>query len=239
MLPFRKNKPASTGRGSPSASLPTGNNLSGEPAVAPDGHRSLRKQLLEVFTPRSKSKSQASSPLSGTSPVVSVTNLTAHIAFFSAGNIDPLGSSLNDSQTKSSLETFKEVAVDGIIQGLRIAKESADWNPFLKGALGGVVAVVDLVKESQQVSDNWTEMGAVSDHINSLLPVVSNVMEHLQKEFKIIQEMQLHGLIRRGLQATPDAKALLDACKKITEALDDLKLAVMIIIEQDTSLILK
>ncbi|KAG6898185.1 hypothetical protein C0995_009948, partial [Termitomyces sp. Mi166 len=73
---FRKNKPTSTGRGSPSASLPTGKNPSGEPAAAPDGHRSLRKQLLEVFTPRSKSKSPTSSPLPGTSPAVSVTNLT-------------------------------------------------------------------------------------------------------------------------------------------------------------------
>ncbi|KAG6858766.1 hypothetical protein C0995_014054, partial [Termitomyces sp. Mi166 len=52
----------------------------------------------------------------------------------------------------------------------------------------------------------------------------------MQKEFKIIQKMQSHGLIRRGLQATSDAGALIGACKKITEALDDLK---------NTSLILK
>ncbi|KAG6887927.1 hypothetical protein C0995_011538 [Termitomyces sp. Mi166 len=229
---FRKNKPASTGRGSPSASLPTGNNPSGEPAAAPDGRRSLRKQLLEVFTPRSKSKSQTSSPLSGTSPAVSVANLTA----------------------------LEEVAADGLVQALRIAKESADWNPFLKGALGGVVAVVDLVKELQQVSDNWQEMEAVLNRIISLLPIVHDLREHLQvcspdikkemnyiskcadvmqNEFKTIQEMQSHGLIRRGLQATSDARVLLGACKKITEAFDDLKLAVMIIIEQDTHLILK
>ncbi|KAG6863708.1 hypothetical protein C0995_006867, partial [Termitomyces sp. Mi166 len=63
---------------------------------------------------------------------------------------------------------LKEVAADGIVQALTIAKESADWNPFLKGALGGVVAVVNLVK---QIGGNWTEMEAVLDRIDSLLPM--------------------------------------------------------------------
>ncbi|KAG6873124.1 hypothetical protein C0995_002497, partial [Termitomyces sp. Mi166 len=159
--------------------------------------------------------------------------------------------------TKSSLKTLKEVAADGIIQALTIAKESADWNSFLKEAVGGVVAVVNLV---MQVSDNWTEMEAVLNHINTLHSIVyilrEDVQVHsldigrgmdyfdkcafvMQNEFKIIREMQSHGMIRHGLQVTSDAEALLSACKKITQALDYLKLEVMLIIEQDTHLILK
>ncbi|KAG6901684.1 hypothetical protein C0995_009174 [Termitomyces sp. Mi166 len=223
---FKKTKPTSTGYGFSSASLPTGNNSSGEPSAAPDGHRSLRKQLLEVFTPRSKSKLPAnisseclsmentmSSPndpkivtqmqgnqleinhptqsgvetgkASISQPDISSKKNT-HTLSFQQEILITLGSSINDSQTRSSLKILKEVAAGGIIQALTIAKESADWNSFLKEALGGVVAVVNLVK---QVSDNWTEMEAVLDHINTLLSIVYKLREDfvMQNEFKIIQ----------------------------------------------------
>ncbi|KAG5351644.1 hypothetical protein C0989_005458, partial [Termitomyces sp. Mn162] len=41
---------------------------------------------------------------------------------------------------------IKEIASNGLMEGLMIAKESSDWNPILKVVLGGVVAVVSLQK---------------------------------------------------------------------------------------------
>ncbi|KAG5734785.1 hypothetical protein E4T56_gene689 [Termitomyces sp. T112] len=46
----------------------------------------------------------------------------------------------------ASIMTIKEIASNGLMEGLMIAKESSDWNPILKAVLGGVVAVVSLKK---------------------------------------------------------------------------------------------
>ncbi|KAG6904002.1 hypothetical protein DXG01_013428, partial [Tephrocybe rancida] len=49
-------------------------------------------------------------------------------------------------QTVKCPKEGMNVALDGILTALRIAKEASDWNPFLKAALSGIVAVVDLAK---------------------------------------------------------------------------------------------
>ncbi|KAG6912133.1 hypothetical protein DXG01_017124, partial [Tephrocybe rancida] len=50
----------------------------------------------------------------------------------------------NVSQDQSKFKEHMNVALDGLQTALGIAKEASDWNPFLKAALGGVVAVIDL-----------------------------------------------------------------------------------------------
>jgi hypothetical protein len=57
--------------------------------------------------------------------------------------------------------------VDGAIVALKLAKESADWNPIMKAVLGGVSAMVDLCRVSSinhainsslhQTEVHWTQ----------------------------------------------------------------------------------
>lgn len=44
------------------------------------------------------------------------------------------------------ISDIAEISWDGFTEVLKVAKESSDWNPFLKSALGGVTAVIDLGK---------------------------------------------------------------------------------------------
>ncbi|KAG6887882.1 hypothetical protein C0992_010376 [Termitomyces sp. T32_za158] len=134
-----------------------------------------------------------------------------------------------------------EVASDGFMETLIVAKESSDWNPLLKAVLGGLVALVDLGK---QVGSNWKEMDMVLRRMNDLYPVVKKLTEHLHGNLanfgettylircattlkdgcNKILELQSHNLIRRGLQVTSDASTIIDVYKEINTALDDLKL---------------
>lgn len=47
---------------------------------------------------------------------------------------------------KAAAKEYANVEWDGLTETLKIAKEFSDWNPFLKSALGGVTAVIDLGK---------------------------------------------------------------------------------------------
>ncbi|KAG6913232.1 hypothetical protein DXG01_008580 [Tephrocybe rancida] len=48
------------------------------------------------------------------------------------------------SQDQNKFKEGMDVALDGCLTALVIAKEASDWNPFLKAALGGVMAVINL-----------------------------------------------------------------------------------------------
>ncbi|KNZ82041.1 Vegetative incompatibility protein HET-E-1 [Termitomyces sp. J132] len=161
----------------------------------------------------------------------------------------------NDEKIESIMKTIKEVASYGFTQALLIAKESSDWNPFLKAVLGGVVAVVNLKK---QVSKNWSGMDTALKHIGDLDSLVKST-EHLHGRFaelgvaeyfnncvntlqlgcNRILDMQSHGLLRCGLQATSDADTLMDIDNQIMYTIDNFKLALMLINEQNTSMILQ
>ncbi|KAG6825352.1 hypothetical protein H0H87_009729 [Tephrocybe sp. NHM501043] len=134
------------------------------------------------------------------------------------------------------------VALDGLLTALRFAKEASDWNPFLKAALGGIVAVVDL---AQTVSSNSQDMKDILDRIQGLLPILETSAKRLegrkdgfghgslmtfastmQTEVEKIQTMQSHSHFRRVLQGTEDMNTLLGVCKNISEALEQFKVSV-------------
>ncbi|KAG6915272.1 hypothetical protein DXG01_012380, partial [Tephrocybe rancida] len=124
------------------------------------------------------------------------------------------------------------VALDGCLTALRIAKEASDWNPVLKAALGGIT-----------VSDNSQEMKDTLARIQGLLPILETSAKRLegrkdgfgkgnnllafaitmQTELDKIQQMQSHGLFRRVLQGTQYAATLLGVYKNISEALEQFK----------------
>ncbi|KAG6907466.1 hypothetical protein DXG01_008802 [Tephrocybe rancida] len=132
------------------------------------------------------------------------------------------------------------LALDGCLTVLRVAKEASDWNPLLKAALGGVVAVIDLAKT---MSNNSQDMKDTLNHIQGLLPILEtsakrlegrkdgfgkandliNFVITMQTELEKIQQMQLHGLFRCMLQGTRDADTLLGVYKNIGETLEQFK----------------
>ncbi|KAG6823635.1 hypothetical protein H0H87_000614, partial [Tephrocybe sp. NHM501043] len=52
----------------------------------------------------------------------------------------------NVPQAESKFKEGMSVALDGLLTAVRVARQASDWNPFLKAALGGIVAVVDLAQ---------------------------------------------------------------------------------------------
>ncbi|KAG6915168.1 hypothetical protein DXG01_012920 [Tephrocybe rancida] len=151
----------------------------------------------------------------------------------------------NASQDQSRLKEGMNVALDGFLTALGIAKEASDWNPIVKAALGGVVAVIDL---ANTVSSNSQDMKDTLAHIQGLLPILetsakrlesrkggfgkdnilTNFATAMQTELTKIQKMQSHGLFRRVLQGPKDATTLLDVYKNIGEALEQFKILLRI-----------
>ncbi|KAG6914457.1 hypothetical protein DXG01_017166, partial [Tephrocybe rancida] len=158
----------------------------------------------------------------------------------------------NISQDQSKFREGLNVALDGFLTVLGVAKEASDWNPFFKAALGGIVAVIDLAKT---VSSNSQDMKDTLVRIQGFLPILETSAKRLegrkddfgrennlmtfaiimQTELEKIHEMQSHGLFRRVLQGTPDADTLLGVYKNISEALEQFKVAFLVAIEHDTS----
>ncbi|KAG6907489.1 hypothetical protein DXG01_008681 [Tephrocybe rancida] len=146
----------------------------------------------------------------------------------------------NVPQDRSKFKEGVDVALDGFLTALRIARDSSDWNPFLKAALSSVVAVIDLAKA---VSDNSQDMKDTLVRIQGLLPILETSAKRLegrkdgfgkgnnlmtfaimmQAELEKIQQMQSHGLFRRVLQGSKDAGTLLGAYKNISEVLEQFK----------------
>ncbi|KAG6917113.1 hypothetical protein DXG01_003933, partial [Tephrocybe rancida] len=185
--------------------------------------------------------------------VVSHNNPTTNpVSLTNINQLSPPGPNVPQVQSKS--KEGMNIALDGFLTALRAAKDSADWNPFLKAALGGVVAVIDLAKV---VSDNSQNMNDTLVRIQGLLPILETSAKRLegrkdgfgkgnnlmtfaitiQAELEKIQEMQLHGLFRRVLQGPKDAGILLGVYKNISEALEQFKVVFLVAIEHDTSTI--
>ncbi|KAG6807226.1 hypothetical protein H0H92_008313 [Tricholoma furcatifolium] len=153
------------------------------------------------------------------------------------------------NQAQSKLKAMR-VALDGLLTGITVAKEASDWNPFLKAALGGVVAVVELAKT---VHGNWQDMQDTVNRIEGLLPILEtserrlkgrkdgfnkedklmNFAKSIQAELDEIKKMQSHSVFRRVLQGTKDADTLLGIYKSIAEALEQFKLLSVIQVQSE------
>ncbi|KAG6905510.1 hypothetical protein DXG01_002286 [Tephrocybe rancida] len=146
---------------------------------------------------------------------------------------------LNVPRVQNKLKGM-DVALDGFLTALRVAKDSSDWNPFLKAALSSIMAIIDLAKT---VSDNLQDMKDTLVRIQGLLPILETSAKRLegrkdgfgkgnnlmtfaitmQAELEKIQQMQSHGLFRHVLQGPHDAGTLLRVYKHISEALEEFK----------------
>ncbi|KAG6913928.1 hypothetical protein DXG01_003459, partial [Tephrocybe rancida] len=240
-------------------------NLIGKP---PDG-RSPVKRFLGRFGGSQSTKSSLISSTHATRSMDYPTTLDASAAHLAANIAPGVGTapmvpegaasiqgvtSTHQSKFKGELvsdlemhvltvKCFKEgmnVALDGVLTALRVAKEASEWNPFLRAALGGVVAVIDLAKT---VRGNSQDMKDILDRIQGLLPILETSAKRLERckddfgrgnnlmtfaitmqtELEKIQQMQLHGVFRHVLQGPKDVGALLGTYKNISEALEQFK----------------
>ncbi|KAG6913554.1 hypothetical protein DXG01_005950, partial [Tephrocybe rancida] len=160
------------------------------------------------------------------------------VSLDNANQSAPPGTNIPQGQSK-----FKEgvnVALDSCLTVLRVADGASGWNPVLKAALGGVVAIIDLAKT---VSNNSQDMKDTLVRIQGLLPIVetsarrlerhkddfgkgNNLMTFaitMQTELGKIQQLQSRGLFRRVLQGPKDVGTLLGIYKNISEALEQFK----------------
>ncbi|KAG6901046.1 hypothetical protein C0995_001481 [Termitomyces sp. Mi166 len=86
-------------------------------------------------------------------------------------------------------------------------------------ALDGFMQALEIAKESS----DWN-------------PILKSVLGGVAA---LVQLGQSHSKIRHGLQAKSNTNTLMDVYNEITNALDDFKLALMLVIEQDTQMIHK
>ncbi|KAG6823406.1 hypothetical protein H0H92_010321 [Tricholoma furcatifolium] len=136
----------------------------------------------------------------------------------------------NQAQTKLK-EGMGVVALDGFLTAMTVAKEASDWNPFLKAALGGVVAVVNLAKT---VHSNWKDMQVIVEHIEGLLPILVTSEQRLQgRKDSFNKQDKLMNFAKRVLQGTKDADTLLGIYKSIAEALEQFKLLSVIQVQSE------
>ncbi|KAG6851486.1 hypothetical protein H0H87_000918, partial [Tephrocybe sp. NHM501043] len=93
------------------------------------------------------------------------------------GNQRSSATSVLDSVVAENNSEGLSVTLDGLSTALRLVKEASDWNPVLKAALGGIVAVVDL---AETVSSNSQDMKDAVDRIQGLLPILETSAKRLE-----------------------------------------------------------
>ncbi|KAF5365069.1 hypothetical protein D9758_011013 [Tetrapyrgos nigripes] len=148
---------------------------------------------------------------------------------------------------------------DGFNEALNIAKEATAGVPIVESVLRGVVAAIELGKK---VKSNWSEMDNTLKRIEKVQPVLRALEDRLRdyqfgdkasylyvgilgctktlkEEGDKIRNMQTHGLLMRITQGTTDAENLLSAYKNIEQVIGNLRLALQLAIERDTSTIRK
>ncbi|KAG6906212.1 hypothetical protein DXG01_015169 [Tephrocybe rancida] len=218
---------------------------------AADGKPSLSKRLIAPFKGSKFIKSSSTPSTPAAQSALPVPNVRQDQSKFKG---EPASDLTVHVLTVGHPPEGVNVALDGCLTALRVAKEASEWNPVLKVALGGVMAAIDLAKT---VRGNSQDMKDILDYIQRLLPILETSAKRLeghkddfgkgknlmtfaitmQAELEKIQQMQSHGLFRRVLQGTPDADSLLGVYKNIGKALEQFKVAFLVAIEHDTSTI--
>ncbi|KAF5311272.1 hypothetical protein D9758_019005 [Tetrapyrgos nigripes] len=201
------------------------------------------RKLLHIKKKQKKSPNASATRASGTPPpIAQISSTTA---------TQPLST----DGTQGIVNTI----CDGFTEALKIAKEATTGVPIAEPVLRGVVAAIELGKK---VKSNWSEMDNMLKRIEKVQPVlraledrlrdyrfedkasylylgILGCTETLKEEGDKIRNMQTHGLLMRIAQGTANADNLLSAYKNIEQAIGNLRLALQLAIERDTSTIRK
>ncbi|THU86869.1 WD40 repeat-like protein [Dendrothele bispora CBS 962.96] len=142
---------------------------------------------------------------------------------------------------KDSLETF-----------LKILKESSDFNPILKSAVGGVCASLEILNKKTKNQKDMIQMTAelaakaqelaslkgqgnsseVKHHFEELAGKLDSINRKLRKKLD-------HSALHRTVQADRDTQEIEGYCQELQTAYDQCKTQILFKIERDTTKILK
>ncbi|THU86866.1 WD40 repeat-like protein [Dendrothele bispora CBS 962.96] len=142
---------------------------------------------------------------------------------------------------KDSLETF-----------LKVLKESSDFNPILKSAVGGVCASLEIfnkkTKNKKDMIQMTAELAAKAQELASLKgqgnsSEAKNHFEELAGKLNSInrklREKLDHSALHRTVQADHDTQEIEGYCQELQTAYDQCKTQILFKIERDTTKILK
>ncbi|THU88525.1 WD40 repeat-like protein [Dendrothele bispora CBS 962.96] len=151
------------------------------------------------------------------------------------------GNKERNDMIKDSLETF-----------LKILKESSDFNPILKSAVGGVCASLEILNKKTKNKEDMVQMTAnlagkaqelaslqgqgnsseVEHHIEELAGKLDSINTKLGEKLN-------HSALRRAVQADRDTQEIESYCQELQTAYDQCKTQILLKIERDTTTILK
>ncbi|THU79250.1 hypothetical protein K435DRAFT_810879 [Dendrothele bispora CBS 962.96] len=137
---------------------------------------------------------------------------------------------------------------DSFETSLKILKESSDFNPFLKLAVSGICASLEVIHTMlltvcmiEDLAAKAVELDNIRKKGNS--SEVEHHFEKLARELQSINkklEQKLgHSAFQRTLQAGHDAQEIQGYCQELQAAYDQCKTQVLFKIERDTTKILK
>ncbi|THV00068.1 WD40 repeat-like protein [Dendrothele bispora CBS 962.96] len=151
------------------------------------------------------------------------------------------GNKERNDMIKDSLETF-----------LKILKESSDFNPILKSAVGGVCASLEILnkkaKNKKDMIQMTADLAAKAQELASLKGQGnSSEVEHhfeqlagkLDSINRKLKEKLDHSALHRTVQADHDTQEIEGYCQELQTAYDQCKTQILFKIERDTTKILK
>ncbi|THU91294.1 WD40 repeat-like protein [Dendrothele bispora CBS 962.96] len=145
-----------------------------------------------------------------------------------------------------------DIIKDSLEASLKILKESSDFNPILKAAVGGVCASLELLnkksKNKKDMIQMTADLAAKAKELASLKgqgnsSEVENYFEELAGKLQLIntklREKLDHSALRRTFQADHDAGEIENNCQELQTAYDQCKTQILFKIERDTTKIEK
>jgi len=169
--------------------------------------------------------------------------LPGHSPNASPGSPSPSTRLKNDTASVvwSSIET-----------SLRVLKVCSDWNPFLKSAVGGIVACIDLVGKTSQ---NQKDIADLTKRLASTASMLQQNAEHasspeaeldMNKFLMCIQEHESdlrlkkdRWRLRRGVEAADDEQEILRRLRQIAASFDEFQAKILLKIERNTDVVMR
>ncbi|THU97559.1 WD40 repeat-like protein [Dendrothele bispora CBS 962.96] len=141
---------------------------------------------------------------------------------------------------------------DSFETSLKILNECSDFNPFLKLAVSGVCASLEVIhqktKNKKDMEQMTEDLATKAKELNNLRnkgnsSEVEHHFEKLARELqsinKKLEEKLDHSAFQRTLQAGHDAQKIQSYCQELQAAYDQCKTQILFKIERDTTKILK
>ncbi|THU93599.1 hypothetical protein K435DRAFT_840185 [Dendrothele bispora CBS 962.96] len=135
---------------------------------------------------------------------------------------------------------------------LKVLKESSDFNPILKSAVGGICASLEIIHQKTKNKVKMTEMtrdlAAKGQELDSLngqgnssevedqIGILARKLDSI--DVKLREKLE-HSPMQRALQADHDAQDIENYCQELQAAYEECRTQILFKVERDTTKILK